>query len=100
MEYREVVFSQSDKIISDLNGNTEAIIECSFDKSTGNWIYHRIKHDKPTPTNFSSLFQLMEIISENITKEEIVQVFSKKDTDDVIYESPLKKDESPNSVTV
>jgi len=120
-EYREVAFEKNnlEKLLVDLNGATQAIIECSFNATIGEWIYHRIRNDKSYPNNFSSLMQIMEIISENLSKEDIIRVFSdsipttdiqqpeinnisfskpiENNETEVIYESPLKKhDESPN----
>jgi len=106
-----------DKLVFDLSGNREAIIECRFDSTLGEWVYHKIRHDKSYPNNFSSFLQILEIISENLSKEDIIKVFgtdipkidglqpeinnnsvtipkeNNESESEVIYESPLKKNE-------
>jgi len=122
IKYREVYFEKqnSEKLINDLNGATEAIIECRYDSEIGEWAYHKIRYDKSYPNNFSSILQVMEIIFENISKEEIIEKFGYNENNnlkstkneennleninsvsnssddkenDIVFESPLKQNE-------
>jgi len=115
-EYREVSLNNDSKtrLLADLNGENEAVVECFFDINEGEWIYYKICSEK-NPTPFSCILQQMEVISENITEEELkklqtrpiksrtsprkfkqnsyynnIRYHDPSPKDEIVYESPIK----------
>jgi len=94
VQYREVYLDDqsSTRLLNDLNGQTEAIIECYYDHIThGEWRYYNICHDKRFPTNHINIIQQLEVISENITEEELLKTFVGKTSSSRTRYSPSKQ---------
>jgi len=124
-EYREVQLNSQSRtrLFNDLNDQTEAIIECTYDNiKEGEWIYYKIA-TKPCPTPFIKIIQQLEVVGENISIDEIkviqktlytntprspkktYQTHPKHDTtktispkEEIVYESPIKTEEKTNSL--
>jgi len=129
LQYREVFFNSqcTERLINDLSGQKEAIIQCYYDYlNQGEWRYYKISSEKK-PSNVSSILQQFEVITENITHEELLKVFqnirftpakltqksrnnnqviksyqnhiknSQDDEEDIVHESPVKKEETIKS---
>jgi hypothetical protein len=78
MEYRNIFFSKecAHRLLDDLKDNTDGIVECCYDSQViGEWVYYRIKQNKNIPDSYMSVFQILEGISENILKEDIIKQF-------------------------
>lgn len=52
------------------------IIECAYDPSAGTWRLHAIRTDKAQPNHIKVVFDTMESIAENISREEIVKLLA------------------------
>jgi mRNA guanylyltransferase len=78
MEYRNIFFSKecASRLQHDLQDDTEAIVECNYDsQNVGEWVYYRIKHNKNIPDSYATICQILENVSENILKEDIIKNF-------------------------
>jgi len=76
--YREVYLNSqcATRLLNDLNGKTEAIIECYYDNLIyGEWRYYRISLDKRIPNDIVSILQQLEVIIENISQQELIEAF-------------------------
>jgi mRNA guanylyltransferase len=74
---KSVTFLDNDRtqLLNDMSNHTNLksyIIECSYDPWIGYWRYQGIRTDKNKPNALSVIFDVMECISENITKEELI----------------------------
>jgi len=58
------------RLFDDLQGETQAVIECSYDAAvTGEWQYVRLRPDKPHANHFTVAFQQLESIADHVTPE-------------------------------
>jgi len=75
-EYREVSLNEesSKRLLSDLEGDTEAIVECFYDHlNAGEWIYYKLS-SKKIPSSFSYILQQLEVVAENISESELTEL--------------------------
>lgn len=50
---------------------TPPIVECAYDPTAGTWRLHAVRTDKAQPNHIRVVFDTMESIAENISREEI-----------------------------
>jgi mRNA guanylyltransferase len=88
LEFRKVFFSRSctERMINELQGESTAIVECSYNREKGNWVYYSIKKHILEPDKMSDMLLLLETVAEDISKKYLIHQFSK--SKDIVYESP------------
>jgi len=71
MDYRQAYFQPKcqTRLVNDLNGQTEAIIECSYCHVTGEWKYHRLRPDQPHAHHVMHVLQTLENVADNIDSD-------------------------------
>jgi len=99
VRYREAFFNSqcTTRLINDLNGQTEAIIECYYDYlNQGEWRYYKTSPEKRKPSNFVYIIQQLEVITENITEEELKKHFLKTPFSPSIITNSKQNDQIKN----
>jgi len=57
-------------------GDNNIIVEAYYNPSKGIWQIHGVRQDKNQPNHITVVFDTLESISENITREEIVHLLT------------------------
>jgi len=102
MEYRTAFFSRecANRLLSDLKGENGAIIECAYDsKSIGEWVYYRIQNNKIYPDSFATVFSTLEIMTENITRDDLLKHFCNQIINKLSIERPHTTPHKPTYPT-
>jgi len=79
IEYRRIYLSPNctKKILHDLNGADEAIIDCHYDfAKSGEWKYHNIDSTKKHPDSMNAIVEKMESLADGINSNWLIESFS------------------------
>eukprot|EP01129_Flabellula_baltica_P000784 TRINITY_DN1073_c0_g1_i2.p1 TRINITY_DN1073_c0_g1~~TRINITY_DN1073_c0_g1_i2.p1 ORF type:complete len:279 (+),score=44.26 TRINITY_DN1073_c0_g1_i2:464-1300(+) len=86
LQYRNIEFSKTClQSMKENSASSSAIVECSYHPNSGNWIYY--KHSKRSPDTFEKIFEVLESIAHNLTKEVLIDGFAVRNAD-VVYQTP------------
>ena len=90
IELREVDLTVADNelLAADMNAHQASVnagsvvVELTYNVWTGRWSYHGMRPDKSSGNNVRTVFDTLEVCSENITEEELCyRVVKTPDTD-------------------
>ncbi|KAH3742482.1 mRNA capping enzyme, beta chain protein [Pelomyxa schiedti] len=72
VELRTANFPQTDWDFIQSLQPSPSIVECAFDVNSGLWSYRGSRTDKPHPNHISVVMDTLEVVAQNITKEELI----------------------------